>query len=215
MEIKGVIFDMDGVILDSEKLYVRFWSEAGKACGYPFEREHALAIRSMARPYAIEKLKGFFGEGFDYDIVRNKRIEIMDAYVKEHGMELKPYAESTLKALKDKGYKIAIATATINDRAKAYLSATGVYDYFDRVVSAHEVKNGKPAPDIYLRASELLGLSPSQCVAVEDSPNGVLSAHRAGCRTIMIPDQDEPTEETAALAYAVLGSLDELRQMLV
>lgn len=214
MEIKGVIFDMDGVILDSEKHYVRFWSEAGKACGYPFEQKHALAIRSMARPYAIETLMGFFGNDFDYDLVRNKRIELMDAYVREHGIELKPYVETTLTALKNAGYKLAIATATAHKRTKAYLSANGVYGFFDEIVSAHDVQNGKPAPDIYLRASELLGLRPEQCVAVEDSPNGVLSAHRAGCRTIMIPDQDEPNEKTVALTYAVLNDLDELRRML-
>ena len=96
---------MDGVLLDSEKYYVRFWSEAGKACGYPFENKHALAIRSMARPYAIERLKGFFGESFDYDMVRNKRIELMDEYVNENGIELKPYAEYILNYLKEKGYK--------------------------------------------------------------------------------------------------------------
>ena len=81
MKIRGVISDMDGVILDSEKLYVRFWCEAGNFYGYPMQPEHALGIRSMARPYAIEKLQGWFGESFDYDLVRNKRVELMDAYV--------------------------------------------------------------------------------------------------------------------------------------
>ena len=99
--IKGVLFDMDGVILDSEKLYVRFWCEAGQACGFPMERKHALGIRSMARPYAIEKLQGWFGESFDYDEVRNKRIELMNAYVDVHGIEPKPQAEYLLPYLKE------------------------------------------------------------------------------------------------------------------
>ena len=77
--IKGILSDMDGVILDSEKIYVRFWCEAGQFYGFPFERRHALGIRSMARPFAIQRLQGWFGEGFDYDKVRNKRVELMDA----------------------------------------------------------------------------------------------------------------------------------------
>lgn len=200
MGIKAVIFDMDGVILDSEKLYVRFWCEAGRACGYPFEEKHALAIRSMARKYAIERLVGFFGEGFDYDKVRNKRIELMNAFVDENGIEPKPYAEEVLSKLGSAGYKIALATATPADRAREYLERVNLLKYFDEVFSARMVKNGKPAPDIYLYAAENLGLKPSQCLAVEDSPNGVRSASSAGCVTVMVPDMDEPDEETRALA---------------
>ena len=99
MKIKGVISDMDGVILDSEKLYVRFWCEAGQFYGFPFERKHALGIRSMARPFAIERLQGWFGDSFDYDTVRNKRIELMNAYVEKHGIEAKPDAEKLLSYL--------------------------------------------------------------------------------------------------------------------
>ena len=99
--VKGVISDMDGVILDSEKLYVRFWCEAGKFYGYQFEERHALSIRSMARPFAIERLQGFFGEDFDYDAVRNKRVELMDKFVEQNGIEAKPGAETLLQYLND------------------------------------------------------------------------------------------------------------------
>ena len=83
MKIKGVISDMDGVILDSEKLYVRFWCEAANFYGYPMQRQHALSIRSMARPLAAERLKGYFGEDFDYHAVHDKRIELMDKFINE------------------------------------------------------------------------------------------------------------------------------------
>lgn len=214
MEIKGVIFDMDGVLLDSEKLYIRFWSEAGKACGYPFEREHALAIRSMARPYAVEKLKGFFGESFDYDEVRNKRIELMDKYVSENGIEPKPYAEYILKYLKVGGYKIALATATAVERTERYLKFVGLYDYFDEIISAHMVKRGKPAPDIYLYAAKKLGLKPESCIAVEDSANGARSAVGAGCRTVIVPDMDEPEGDILNEIYRVVRNLKELEPLL-
>lgn len=210
MKFKAVIFDMDGVILDSEKLYVRFWREAGQSCGYPFEVKHALAIRSLARKFAIERLRGFFGESFDYDAVRNKRIELMESYVEQNGIDLKPYAEHTLSELKKRGYTIALATATPPERAKRYLTRSGLYDYFDKIICSAMVKLGKPEPDIYLKACEEVGFLPEECIAVEDSPNGVQSAYRAGCNTVMIPDMDEPDDKTRAMTYAVIGNLKEL-----
>ena len=205
--IKGILSDMDGVILDSEKIYVRFWCEAGQFYGFPFERRHALGIRSMARPFAIQRLQGWFGEGFDYDKVRNKRVELMDAYVAEHGIEPKPDAARLLSYLKENGYRVALATATPKDRAEEYLRRVDLLRYFDEVVSARMVKNGKPAPDIYLYAAERLGLKPEECIALEDSPNGVRSAHSAGCRTVMVPDLDAPSEEIKPLLYDVADGL--------
>lgn len=210
MIINAVIFDMDGVILDSEKVYIRFWCEAGKACGYPFEKKHALAIRSMARPYAIEKLKSFFGEDFDYDLVRNKRIELMGKYVDEYGLEKKPYSDYILKYLKDKGYKTALATATPSERAKKYLKRVELLDYFDEIVSAHMVKRGKPAPDIYEYAAEKLGFKPENCMAVEDSPNGARSAISAGCVTVIVPDMDKPEGAILNKVYKVTDSLKDI-----
>ena len=208
--IKGVISDMDGVILDSEKLYVRFWSEAGQFCGFPFEREHALGIRSMARVYAIKKLQGWFGADFDYDLVRNKRIELMDAYVREHGIEAKKGAKELLSYLRENGYLVALATATPKERAEDYLSRVGLLEYFDVVASARMVKNGKPAPDIYLYAADKLGLAPQECIALEDSQNGIRSAHAAGCNTVMVPDLDGPTEEILPLLYDVADGLKDV-----
>ena len=210
--IKGVLSDMDGVILDSEKLYVRFWCEAARFYGFPMRREHALSIRSMARPFAIERLEGYFGDGFDYDQVRNKRVELMDEYVTEHGIEAKPGAEELLRYLKDNGFLVALATATPADRARAYLERVGLLDYFDAVVSARMVKNGKPKPDIYLYAAEVLDLAPQDCIALEDSVNGVKAAHAAGCKTVLVPDLDDPREELKPLLYDVAeGLLDVVR----
>ena len=212
MKIRGVISDMDGVILDSEKLYVRFWCEAGNFYGYPMQPEHALGIRSMARPYAIEKLQGWFGEGFDYDLVRNKRVELMDAYVNEHGIDAKPGAKELLSYLKEQGFRVALATATAKDRAEAYLDRLDLLKYFDVVASARMVAHGKPEPDIYLYAADQLGLSPHECLALEDSPNGVRSAHAAGCKTILVPDMDDPSGQLEGLLDGVAdGLLDVIR----
>ncbi|MGN0500123.1 MAG: HAD family hydrolase [Ruminococcus sp.] len=214
MKIKGVIFDMDGVILDSEKLYVRFWCEAGRFYGFPMEEKHALSIRSMARPLASEKLRGIFGSSFDYDAVRSKRVELMDKYVEENGIELKDGAEDLLVHLKENGYRIALATATPPERAEKYLRLHDLYKYFDVTVSASMVSLGKPAPDIYLRAAEMLGLSAQSCLALEDSPNGIRSASSAGCVTVMVPDLDLPNDDILPLLHSVANGLCDVKRIL-
>lgn len=192
--IQGVIFDMDGLLLDTEKLLLRFWCQAANEFGYPMERDHVLSIRSLARKYAIPKLKGYFGEDFDYHKVRNRRLELMNAFIDEHGIETKKGARELLAFLKEQGYQTAVATATDLERTKRYLTQVDLLKYFDNIVCATQVENGKPAPDIYIKAAEELSLLPEDCIALEDSPNGILSAYRAGCIPVMVPDLDKPGE---------------------
>ena len=212
--IKGVISDMDGVMLDSEKLYVRFWCEAAQSLGFPMKKEHALGIRSLARVFAVKKLQGWFGNEFDYDSVRNKRIELMDKYVAENGIEAKSGAKELLIWLKQNGYKTALATATPVDRASLYLKQVGLLEFFDVICSAREVKRGKPEPDIYLLAAKRLGLAPGECMALEDSPNGIRSAFAAGCKTVLVPDLDNPQNELKGCLYAVADNLSMVKTLL-
>ena len=212
--IKGVISDMDGVILDTEKLYVRFWCEAANFFGYPMKKHHALSIRSMARVYAIKRLKEYFGDDFDYYAVHDKRIELMDKYIEENGIEAKPGAEELLSYLKNYGYKVALATATAPERTKKYLQKLDLYKYFDEIVCASMVERGKPEPDIYLYAAKKLELAPCECLALEDSQNGIKSASAAGCKTVMVPDLDEPSEEIKPLLYDTAYNLADVKRIL-
>lgn len=213
-KIKGIISDMDGVILDTEKLYVRFWCEAANYYGYPMEKYHALSIRSMARPFAIKKLKGFFGDDFDYYKVHDKRIELMDKFISENGIEPKAGAAEFLGFLKQNGYRVALATATAPDRTQKYLESLDLYKYFDEIVCASMVEKGKPEPDIYLCAAERLKLRPCECVALEDSLNGIKSASSAGCKTVMVPDLDRPSVEAMPLLYGVAENLIDVKRFL-
>ncbi len=206
--IKGVIFDMDGLMIDTEKLLTRFWCEAANLYGFNMTMEHVLGIRSLAAKFAEPKLKGIFGDSFDYMAVRAKRIELMNDYIEKNGIEKKKGLDDLLEYLKQNGYSIAVATATDLKRTTAYLTRIGIFDYFDKIVCASMVKSGKPEPDIYLKASEELGFSPRECIALEDSPNGIISAHRAGCKPIMIPDLSEPDDELLKICEARLDSLD-------
>lgn len=208
--IKGVLFDLDGTLIDTEKLYQRFWVEAANRLGYPMKHEHALAIRAMAAVYAEPLLRQLVCPEFDYHAVRELRREIMEAYIDEHGVEAKPGLLPLLEALKARGIRIGLATATPEPRARKYLRMVGAEAYFDAVTCASMVKKGKPAPDIYLLAAERTGVLPGEALAVEDAPSGVQSAHAAGIRTVLIPDRDEPDEPLRALCYAIVPSLGDV-----
>lgn len=211
MKIKGAIFDMDGVLLNSEILYQRFWLEALHYFNYPATESHVLALRSLTGKKAEEKLKSFFGESFDYPTVKAKRIELMDNFVNEKGVEMKKGADILLPYLKEKGIKIALATSSPLERAKDHLSRVNLFQYFDTCVCGPMVKNSKPAPDIYLLASEKLGLKPNECIAVEDSPNGALSAINANCKTIVVPDLTPCDESIKPKLFALCDSLLDIK----
>ena len=201
MEIKAVIFDMDGVITDTEKLLVKYWRQAADEMGFDMTYEQALNLRSLAARYAEPYLKELFGESFSYRKVRSRRKELMEEDIERNGIKLKPGLSELMAYLKKHGYKTAIATATDFDRAVDYLEKAGVYGSFDQLCCGPMVEHGKPEPDIYLYAAEKLGVEPNQCIAVEDSPNGILSAHRAGMHPVMVPDLTQPDRELLKLIY--------------
>lgn len=212
--IKAVLFDMDGLLLDTEKLLVRFWQEAASEAGFNMTREIALNIRSMHRSFAIPYLKSVLGESFDYAKTRSRRMELMSGYLAENGIELKKGVKELLTYLNKNNIPAAVVTATDSERAEKYLKETGIFGYFDRIISATMVKEGKPKPDIYLYAAKQLGFEPYECAALEDSPNGVKSAASAGCRTIMVPDLTEPDEELSGIIAARANSLGDVIEII-
>lgn len=208
--IQAVLFDMDGTLIDTEKYYRIFWPKALATCGYVMTDEQALSMRSLGRPFAPRQLKDWYGEDFDYYAVRDKRKELMEEALDRDGIRVKPGAVELLEYLKKRHITTAIATATDLERTEKYLTLTGLRSYFDKLISATMVKEGKPSPDIYLYACDQLGLSPEQCIAVEDSPNGVLSAYRAGCKVIMVPDQTAPDETLHRCLSACVPTLADI-----
>ena len=207
--IKGAVFDMDGLMIDTEKLYLRYWKQASADFGYKMEDKHVFAIRSLARKYSIPKLKGFFGDDFPTEEVRARRTELINAHIEQHGIEIKKGLFELLNFLKSNGIRIAVATATQRDRTLLYLEKIDALSYFDAVICGDMVTNGKPEPDIYVTACKQIGFATNQCTAYEDSPNGIKSAYSAGCHAIMIPDMTPPDDDILPMISAVYGSLDE------
>lgn len=210
MEMKGVIFDMDGLMLDTEKLYNRFWREAAAEFGYAMTNEHALVIRSMNPVICSATLKQLLGKDFPYEEAKSLRRKLMKEYVKIHGVEKKKGLDELLQYLKENKFKIAVATSSNRSRTEWYLTSVGIWDYFDKIICGDMVPKGKPEPDIYLIAAKQLGLFPSECIALEDAPAGILSAHRAGCHPVFVPDLDEGDITTRETAEYIAESLSEV-----
>ena len=212
--IRGILFDMDGLVLDSEKLYTRFWMEAIHYYGFTITLEQALGLRSLGKGPGQAHLTACCGEGIDYTTVRSKRIELMGAYVAQHGIAPKPGIYELMDYLQANNIPAAITSSSPMDSIIRHLTNADLAHRFQKLCSGHEVPNGKPAPDIYLHGAAQLGLKPEECLALEDSPAGLLSAHRAGCLPVMIPDQDQPDEKTQSLLYAKADSLTDIITLL-
>ena len=213
-EIKAVIFDVDGTLTDTEKYYFEAWPKALEHFGYKAEPETVLRMRSLGRPFAVERFKEWFGEDFDYFTVREYRRVLVQKLVEEHGIPLKPGVHEILMWLKEQGIVTAIATANDRERTAGYLKKIGLEGCFDKVFCADMVQFGKPAPDIYAYACKGLSLDPSLCMAVEDSPNGVKSAYAAGCKVVMVPDLTGPDEEIRPMLYACVEGLADIKGLI-
>ena len=213
--IKAVIFDLDGTLIDTEKYYRVAWPAAAKHFGYDMSDDQSLLLRSLGQPFAPAQFKEWFGPDCNYEEIKNYRKKLMNDILEKNGIELKPGAMEILNYLKSNGFLTAMATANPYDRTVKYLKQLELYDYFDKIICATMVKEGKPSPDVYDYSCKELNLSPDECIAVEDSPNGVLSAYRAGCKVIMIPDQSQPDEELIRCLYAKCDTLSDIKNYLI
>lgn len=215
---RAVVFDMDGVITDTEKLYRRFQLEEGKKLGIP-DDVMVVACERIAGGTKYTNKKSFedaVGMGIDYFDFREAVVNRLDAHIRAHGVELKPGVADTLKYLKEKGVKVGLATSTVRERATGYLKAYHIDRYFDELVFGDTVAHGKPAPDIYLKACEMLDVRPEEAIAVEDSINGIVSAGRAGMYPVMVIDLIEPNDTTKQYAKKVyeFGRIDRLKELI-
>lgn len=208
--IKAVLFDMDGVLVDSEKYYKEYWKKAAKSLGYDLPMKDIMRLRSCDHGIAAGIFRDRFGDDSVYPAVQKKRREMMRDFFTDHKVEQKPGILPLISYLREKKMIIAVVTAAPKERARRYLDQAGLSPYFPLILSTEDVKRGKPYPYVYEKACQKLGLMPGQCAAIEDSPNGVMSAGRAGCLTIMIPDLTPYTEDLAEYVDHHFARLDDI-----
>lgn len=207
--IKALLFDMDGLLLDSERVVQYSWNVAGEQLGYGKVGEHIYNTLGMNATGRIAYFKQALGEEFPYDefqaLSRKAFFEVAD----NEGIPLKQGAKELISYAKQMGYRVGLVTSSRREYAVDILTKAGIFQYFDGCMFGDMVTKSKPDPEIYRKSAEILGVRPEYCIAFEDAPAGVESATAAGIDVIMVPDLVKPDEETKMRAWKVLDTLDE------
>ncbi|MEZ4862110.1 MAG: HAD family phosphatase [Caldilineaceae bacterium] len=212
--IVAIIFDMDGLMLDTERMAQRAWQRAGAEFGYDFSEEIYLHAVGRTAPATEALFRQSFGPGFPFEQIYARKQEYLYGAIDREGIPTKPGLLELLEWLDQRQIAKAVATSTARPLAMRKLTAAKLLDRFSAIVCGNEVPNGKPAPDIFLAAAQLLDVAPDACIVLEDSTAGIKAAHAAGMQSIMVPDLIQPTAEITALADRVLPSLHQVLELL-
>lgn len=208
----AMLFDMDGVILDTEPIHWQAFRYAGAQIGYDFDEPLLLGFIGRTTADNRRDIIARFGEDFPFEALWGHWHRYWQAHVGQHGIPHKPGLAELLDTLDTLGIRKAIATSS--HRAEALHNLGRLADRFETITTGDQVAHGKPAPDIYLRAARTLSLAPAACWVIEDSEAGVRAAHAAGTTPLMVPDLKPPSDEVARLAWRVLPSLHHVPPLL-
>jgi len=207
----AVIFDMDGLMLDTESLGPQTWREAAANIGVDFDLD--LLPSMIGRNYrdCREMLREHYGPAYPVEELTAMCLTVFDAIVAREGIAQKPGLRELLDWLEAENVVCAVATSTRRDRAEAQLTQQGLLARFAALVGGNEVERGKPAPDIFLLAASRIDVAAADCLVLEDSEPGVRAALAAGMMPIMVPDLHRPSEGLLAREPLVLSSLHDVR----
>ena len=207
MQYQAVVFDMDGVIFDTERLVIEFWKEVAKKHNIPNVEHTCIQCLGTNRVRTREIFLENYGADFPYDPYRAEVTELFNTHYKGVPLPTKPGVRELLSYLQEQDIKVGLASSTAQHLVRDEIGTAGLLPYFQTLVCGDMVEHSKPAPDIFLKACEILNADPTKSIAIEDSFNGIRSAHCAGMTPIMVPDQVQPTDEIRTLAFRVMPSL--------
>lgn len=207
-EIKLAIFDMDGLLLDSERIYSEIWRETAKLLGYEMSYSQWYGLLGTNEETERQYLYSIYGADCPTDDFRAVRLRIIDEYSDKHGFPIKKGVNEILSFLHENDVPTVVATSSERKRAKKLLERSGIIRLFSDITCGNEVALGKPDPALFLKAARKAETKPEKCVVFEDSENGIKAAVRAGMAAVCVPDIQPPTEYVKEVA-TVLRSLDE------
>lgn len=209
-----VVFDMDGVLFDTERLCERSWLVMAEEAGLPGMEEIFPKCIGLNANDSRRIVMEAYGEDFDYEGFRTKASDWFWDYIEKNGLPVKPGVRELLDWLQKQGFRVGLASSTRRSTVLNHLEQAGIRDFFAVIVTGDMVEHSKPQPDIYLLACDQLGTQPEQAYAIEDSPNGIRSAHAAGMTPLMVPDMIAPDEEMVRLSRKIFKDLGEVLEFL-
>lgn len=207
---KLTIFDMDGLIFDTERLFMTKKNIILEQYGYPAREEDYLLTIGLAGDQLQEKLIEIYGSEYPAADISRKTRDAVNRYMEEHGPDVKPGIETLLKWFQVHHIPCCVASSTQHEYVKKYLQLAGLDGYFSFIIGGEEVPCSKPEPDIFLTACDKAKISPADSLVLEDSENGIRAAFAAGIPVICIPDLKQPSPEIAEKTEAILVSADQV-----
>ena len=208
---KAVIFDMDGVLFDTESICLKAWEEVGREYGLREIAQTAVDCIGLNLTDTEEVFRERYGRDIDFELYHGECTRHFKESIERDGLPLKPGVWEILTFLKKRGCPVGLASSSLESSVRKHIQRAGIGEFFQVVVGGDMVKHSKPLPDIYLLACEKLGVAPEDTAAIEDSPNGLRSAYAAGMRPIMVPDLIAPTPQIEALLWKRCNNLLEVK----
>ena len=210
--IEALLFDMDGLLLDTERMQDKIWDKAKEHFHYDFNESFKKEMRGINIQASLKVYEKYFGKDFDYQTVLKWRREYFMEMAKNEGIPIKKGALELLRYARLKGIHCALATSTERNRFMQYIPylEENIFDFFDVIVDGSMVQHSKPDPEIFLLAANQLGVDIKNCMILEDSINGVKAGIASGAMTVMIPDLMQPTDEIKDKVYCILNDLSKV-----
>ena len=211
-KIKAVLFDMDGVIFDTEREYLKEWEAIFKKYGYKMKKEIYISVMGRGRKKVKEIFKEKFGEDLPIDKMYIEKDKMLKEAVENNKVPLKEGALELLEFLKENGYKIALATSAKRERVKIQVRHAKIENIFDAIVCSEDITNSKPDPEIFLKAAEKVCVNPENCIVIEDSEAGIKAAFNAKMMGFHIEDLKKADESILKYSYKNFKNLIEIKE---
>ena len=211
---KAVIFDMDGVIFDTEKVYLDIWIEVFEKYGYKMTKELYVNVMGTGRKNVIKTFLENFGDDLPIEKMYEEKDNQLFYIIENQGIPLKEGVKELFSMLKEKNYKIALATSAKRERVEKQIKDKWLKESFDAIVCGDDVEKGKPSPDIFLKAAKEIDVEPENCFVVEDSPAGIKAVFSGGMKGIHVEDLKEADEDILKYCEKNFKNLQEIKEYL-
>ena len=210
--IKAVLFDMDGVIFDTERIYLEDWTKVFEKYGYKMVKDTYISVMGRGRKVVKEVFRKEFGQDLPIEEMYIEKDALLNEAIVNNKIPLKEGAIKILNFLGNNGYKIALATSAKRERVDKQLNGANIQEKFDAIVCGDDIINSKPDPEIFLKAAEKLSVKPEECIVIEDSPAGIKAAYNAGMIGLHVEDLKEADSSILNYCYKNFKNLSEIKE---